>query len=373
MWIRSLTSHFVIIVCVAHILLLSPVILFSQIDTLYICEPLDEIVLTSLPDQLSYTWGPISSLDDHTIASPTAKPIISTLYIVEQVDASDAENLIVNPHFDDGPEGFLSDYPYSDHLIFTQGIFGVSDNSKSLNGIFFSECYDHTTGDGMMMVIDGSPLPDQEVWCQMVSVKPNTQYAFSTWLSSVNPLNPAALQFSINDEPLGGVFRATSRACNWRPFYELWESGTAEVAEICIVNQNTDPDGNDFALDDLGFFELAKVTHDSIQVMITAIESAKERRVYAPNIFSPNGDGINDLFYLPTGKGVKAIQDFTIYNRWGEIFFSKHFCAPQDQTCGWDGYYNGSPLSEEVYSYSAKIVYLDQVTQSIKGTVQLVR
>ncbi len=372
MWIRYLTSHFVILICVTHVLL-SPCFLLAQIDTLFICDPLDEIVLPSLPDQHSYNWTPFSSLDDHTIANPTAKPVISTLYIVEQVEASDAPNLIINPHFDDGPEGFLSDYPFSDHLVFTQGIFGVSDNSKKLNGIFFTECYDHTTGDGMMMVIDGSPLPDQEVWCQIVSVKPNTQYAFSTWLSSVNPLNPAVLQFSINDDPLGAEFRATNQPCNWRPFYELWESGTSEVAEICIVNQNTDPDGNDFALDDLGFFELAKITYDSIQVMITAVESAKERRVYTPNIFSPNGDGVNDLFYLPTGKGVRAIQDFNVYNRYGETLYSTNYCAPQDETCGWDGYYNGNLLIEGVYSYSANIVYLDQEEQVIKGTVQLVR
>lgn len=364
---QNIIFHFI-----AHLLVVTTSVI-AQIDTVYICDPLDDIVLNAEPGRLSYQWNPISSLDDHTISNPTASPIISTLYVVEQVEASDAQNLILNPHFDDGPEGFLSDYPYSDHLVFIQGIFGVSDNAKNLNGIYFSDCNDHTTGDGLMMVVDGSPLPNQEVWCQIASVKPNTQYAFSTWLSSVNPSNPAVLQFSINDEPLGNVFRASDRVCLWRPFYSLWDSGSAEVAEICIVNQNIDPNGNDFALDDLGFYELASVSHDSIQVMITAVESAKERRVYAPNVFSPNGDGINDLFYLPTGKGVRAIQDFNIYNRWGEALFSKQYCAPQDQTCGWDGYSNGELLIDGVYSFSAQIVYLDQEVQVINGTVQLIR
>ena len=137
-WVKLLKKQ-IIVICAVHILL-SPCFIIAQIDTLYICDPLDELVLNALPNQLSYTWNPISSLDDHTKANPTASPVISTLYIVEQVEATDNQNLIINPHFDDGPEGFLSDYPFSDHLIFTQGIFGVSDNSKNLNGIFFSNC-----------------------------------------------------------------------------------------------------------------------------------------------------------------------------------------------------------------------------------------
>lgn len=70
--------------------------------------------------------------------------------------------------------------------------------------------------------------------------------------------------------------------------------------------------------------------------------------IYIPNSFSPNGDGINDIF-IPKGIG---IEDFSmqIYNRWGQLIFSTHSLDK-----GWDGKLNGTILMQEVYNY--KIFY----------------
>ena len=42
-----------------------------------------------------------------------------------------------------------------------------------------------------------------------------------------------------------------------------------------------------------------------------------------PNAFSPNGDGLNDVFYVIAGKDVKQVKQFQVFNRWGQKMFEK--------------------------------------------------
>jgi len=71
--------------------------------------------------------------------------------------------------------------------------------------------------------------------------------------------------------------------------------------------------------------------------------------VYIPNSFSPNGDGINEIFKLSgVLQGVKGYE-ITIFNRWGEILF-----ATKDVNKGWDGTYQGKPVQEGFYNYSMR-------------------
>tara|TARA_Y100000782_G_C10186830_1_gene267154 strand:+ start:2940 stop:7331 length:4392 start_codon:yes stop_codon:yes gene_type:complete len=54
-----------------------------------------------------------------------------------------------------------------------------------------------------------------------------------------------------------------------------------------------------------------------------------------PNAFTPNGDGLNDYFNFKA-YGVKAVKEFLIFNRWGEVVFESSALGP-----GWDGTYKG--------------------------------
>ncbi len=259
--VKSRTWFFsVITICIS-------LVTHAQVDTLLLCDPSDVVQLLTEPNKFTYSWNPSSTLDNPSIHNPIASPVVSTLYVVESIDEIIGENLIINPDFSEGNVGFNSDYPFSER-IFTQGLYGVTDSAAKLNGIFFTDCPDHTDGSGLMMVVDGAPTAGLKVWCQTIEVKPNTQYAFSTWLSSVLGSNPAQLQFSINDEPLGFIFTAIEEVCQWRQFFEFWQSSDTTTAEICIVNRNTDPNGNDFALDDFLFVEIGNLSYDSTLVVI---------------------------------------------------------------------------------------------------------
>jgi len=345
----------------------------AQVDTLTICDPGDPIQLSSTQGLYAYSWLPTHNLDNPSISNPTATPIENVTYIVEQLTAAaSSENLILNSSFESGNEFFTSEYVYVDKINWA-GSYGVNESAFNLSPVYFTDCPDHTSGNGQMLVVDGSPVPRQEVWCQNVLVQPNTTYAFSAWLTSVKKENPAALQFYINDEPLGGIFRAGDQVCQWRQFYETWNSDTTDLAKICIINQNESPQGNDFAMDDFGMYELATVTYDTTVVLIESIEEAKNRRIFLPTIFSPNNDGVNDLFFLTAGKGVARLEDFRIYNRWGNNIFEKSSCIPNDIDCTWDGQYKGVKAEVGVYSYTVRVNYYDKQVETLKGEVTLIR
>lgn len=346
--------------------------LSAQVDTVYICNPGDPAQLSAPAGYAAYFWSPARGLDNPTIVNPIARPQENQTYVVRIVTAFNGENLIENGDFSDGDIGFTSDYPYNDVINF-QGVYGVNESAANLNPTYFSDCPDHTNGQGKMMVVDGSPIPDQEVWCQNIDVVPDTRYAFTAWLTSVNPNNPAELQFSINGAAIGAVFRASNTVCQWRQFYEVWESDTTTQAEICIINQNTNPQGNDFALDDFAFQELSDIIFDTVQVIVEAIEAASERRIYFPNAFSPNYDGRNDVFLPLVGKGVASLLELTIYDRWGSIIYTREDCDPTDRSCGWDGQVGGRDMPAGTYTYLARYFFRDRTIGLYSGNIMLLR
>jgi gliding motility-associated-like protein len=346
--------------------------LAAQRDTLFICDPGDPIQLSVGEGNFAYQWSPVGAYDNPFIANPTVRPLEPSIYTVRRIPSVTSNNLIVNPDFSQGNAGFSSDYDFVERINI-QGVYGVDVSAANLNGIFFEDCPDHTSGDGPMMVVDGSPTRGEQVWCQTIEVNEGKDYAFSAWLTSVNPMNPAALQFSINGEPIGNIFRASNQVCQWRQFYEIWNAESAMEAEICIVNQNTNPAGNDFAMDDFAFFELEEVLYDTVVVLIEALTAAEDRRVYLPNAFSPNFDGRNDTFGPFVGKGVSAIELFQVYDRWGNLVFERKDCSPNETDCAWDGRFKGRSLPPDYYIYQAQVRYADEVLEVKKGSVLLMK
>ncbi len=72
-------------------------------------------------------------------------------------------------------------------------------------------------------------------------------------------------------------------------------------------------------------------------------------RVWIPDAFSPNGDGLNDVWELP---GIEAFPDaiMTVFNRWGEVIYS----SGKGYTNPFDGTLNGTSLPAGVYAYTLR-------------------
>ena len=88
---------------------------------------------------------------------------------------------------------------------------------------------------------------------------------------------------------------------------------------------------------------------------------------YIPNAFTPNGDGINDIFRV-IAPGIKQISYFKIYNRWGKLMFETN-----NANYGWDGKYSGLPQPTAVYVWIIKGIDVTGKIIELKGTVTLIR
>lgn len=103
------------------------------------------------------------------------------------------------------------------------------------------------------------------------------------------------------------------------------------------------------------------------------IQVAKERPLYFPTAFSPNGDGNNDIFFIGAGNDVEIIEVMNIYDRWGTLIFSAKDFQPNDPLSGWDGKFDGQELNPAVFVYYAHVVFKDGFTKMITGDVALMK
>lgn len=94
--------------------------------------------------------------------------------------------------------------------------------------------------------------------------------------------------------------------------------------------------------------------------------------LFVPNTFSPNGNGMNEVFY-PRGKGLQKIRSFRVFNRWGELVFEAQNFNANDAAAGWDGTYRGKKLAPDVFVYSIEVVCENNEILSYKGDVTLLR
>ena len=240
-------------------------------DDIYLCSPPSPTQLSGSisGDYLSFMWTPVTGLTGANTLQPTVNVTQSTFYVLSGSAADLNNNLVVNGDFEQGNTGFTSDYGYSPGNLVPEGIYDVLDNPQD-DHPSFAPCDDHTSGAGSMMVVNGAGSPNQDVWCQTVSVIPNAQYVLSAWVTSVVAGSPALLQFSINGGVVGPIFNAPSSVCNWQNYFQIWNSGANSSATICIVNQNTALGGNDFALDDIVFAPVC-VVRDTVRIQVVSV------------------------------------------------------------------------------------------------------
>lgn len=91
-------------------------------------------------------------------------------------------------------------------------------------------------------------------------------------------------------------------------------------------------------------------------------------RLEMPNAFSPNGDGINDIYKAKSNY--QSIIDFHayIFNRWGQKLYEWN-----DINDGWDGKYNGKDVKDGVYFVLVKATGADGKKYNIKRDVNILR
>ena len=93
-----------------------------------------------------------------------------------------------------------------------------------------------------------------------------------------------------------------------------------------------------------------------------------ESKLEMPNAFSPNGDGINDIYRAKNNYQSIVEFDAYIFNRWGQNIYEWH-----DPAGGWDGKFNGKDVKQGVYFVLVKAKGADGRKYNIKKDVNLLR
>lgn len=107
---------------------------------------------------------------------------------------------------------------------------------------------------------------------------------------------------------------------------------------------------------------------DEVRVIVV-----ERGQVYVPNVFSPNGDGNNDLLTITAHPGIDRIQEFSIYDRWGDLMFGVSNVDPKTETIAWDGMFAGQELNPGVFSYVMKLRLITGREEIKTGDITLLR
>ncbi|HND16094.1 MAG TPA: gliding motility-associated C-terminal domain-containing protein, partial [Saprospiraceae bacterium] len=100
----------------------------------------------------------------------------------------------------------------------------------------------------------------------------------------------------------------------------------------------------------------------------------KDFKLYIPNAFSPDADGINDKWMLfGDPKIVVNIKELRIFDRWGEQMYEAFNFPVNDPQYGWDGKLRGKNLKPAVFVYYFEAEFVDGSRRLYKGGINLIR
>lgn len=178
--------------------------------------------------------------------------------------------------------------------------------------------------------------------------------------------------------PIHGVFRANPENTEgWQANYE-WHFTKENTTEPYLIRyeEDTEVDFSEFGTISIVCYATFFNGKDSIiygreyweEEMTPLRVSVASSKLEMPNAFSPNGDGINDIYKAKNGW--KSIVEFhaVIYNRWGQKIFE--WKNPAE---GWDGTHKGTPVKDGVYYCEVKARGADGIRYHIRRDVNILR
>lgn len=246
---------------------------------------------------LSYSWSPANAFLQPNSKDPILQADSTRTY---QLTSGFLEsNLLINGDFEQGNTGFQTDLVYCNS---NNCLIPLADNGYAVGATpsFFHNAFmgnDHSSGSGQMLIVNGA-IANQSIWKQTVAVQPFTNYFFGGWLSAMNTIQPASIQFYINGVPQGDPINAPNNTGIWEQSVVEWNSSNLTQAILEIRFLQSGSNGLDIALDDLYFGPVLYCTN---QVAITVFQ----------NSFNPLPDSsftCNTSTTLQAGSGFSNYQ-----------------------------------------------------------------
>jgi gliding motility-associated-like protein len=323
---------------------------FGGADTA-ICRT-DPVILQLTSDALYFLWTETPSnntLNNPRIKNPTATPLVTTTYhVVGNIGKCIAEDDIVvtpipYPAANAGPDNTIC--------------FGNSAQLSASGGSIYS------WSPAAFLTATNIPNP--------VSVKPTDNVRYIVTVRDVlgcpKPVKDTVFVFVAKIKANAGP-QDTSVVLG-QPL-QLGASGSINYSWTPATWLNDPNIQNPIALPQNDIKYIVRVSNnvgcfalDSIRVHVFKIKPD----LLVPNAFTPNGDGNNDLF-KPILIGMKSLDVFMVYNRWGQMLYSG-----SGNDAAWDGTFAGRKQETATYVWYAEGVdYLNNKLKR-KGSVVLIR
>lgn len=104
--------------------------------------------------------------------------------------------------------------------------------------------------------------------------------------------------------------------------------------------------------------------HGCSETLLKTIMAAHNHSIFIPTTFTPNNDGINDIFRV-RGGNIESVS-MNIYNQWGQLIYR----AEQNE---WDGSMKGDIVQNGTYVYMIDVTYTNAATENFKGQITVIR
>jgi gliding motility-associated-like protein len=112
-----------------------------------------------------------------------------------------------------------------------------------------------------------------------------------------------------------------------------------------------------------GISDFGCVNYDTVLIIVET-----NTILLIPTAFSPNGDGVNDVFRILRTLNIQKLLGFSVYNRWGEQVYSTNNIDD-----GWDGSFRNVEQELGVYVWTVEALTKDNEKVLRKGNVTLLR
>lgn len=191
-----------------------------------------------------------------------------------------------------------------------------------------------------------------------------------TWLGETTVTEPTELDVQLGGNlvlNLGDSI-ALEPQINQEKTTVVWESVDPTICLDCPQQKVSPGESTRYKI--IVTSESGCVTSDQVLVQVK-----NDRRVFVPNIFSPNGDGTNDVLAPYGSTEVMEISMFRIYNRWGELVYEqKDMPTEAGGGLGWRGKgKDGQKSPVGTYIYFAEVKFKDGNEDIITGDINLIR
>jgi gliding motility-associated-like protein len=145
-------------------------------------------------------------------------------------------------------------------------------------------------------------------------------------------------------------------------FMYSWSDGDCENCSVRMIE----------VTDDVTYRLTVTDANGCTQEDAITLRAVIEQDIYIPNVFTPNGDLVNDHFFISTNSFIHEIEELSIFDRWGNMVFQRFHFSPNIPELGWDGKFSDQPMDPGVFAYKVRVKLPDGKEKILYGDVTLV-